>query len=282
MKFLLLINTILGCFTSAINGQVGFLDSTHTWTEVQYYMLGHQSFRYTMSADPTEFNSKTYYEILYSPEEDGNVWGNTYNYLRYEDQKLFQGWEGDEVLIFDYALEVNDTLYPGSGPTYVVTGIDSVLLGNGEKRKRLHTQCPFGFWGDYTIYWVEGLPSSTGIYDHHSVCAADAGSALLCVWENNELLYSNPDQDSCWLLPVSTMDIEKTNIRILGNPVVNWLEISDPDQIVKSVSVYDFTGRRIYHGEELSINMESVPQGNYMVSIKLKSGFYIVQKILKM
>lgn len=281
MKYLLLINTILGCFTSAINGQVDFLDSTNIWTEVRYYFVGHESTRYTMSADPTEFNSKTYYEILYSPEVDGNVWGRTWEFLRYEDQKIYQGWDDGEALIFDYSLEVNDTLFTG-GPVYVVTGIDSVLLENGEKRKRLHTQCPFGSWGDWTIYWIEGMPSSAGLIDHHSICAADAGSALLCIWKNDELLYSNPDQDSCWLLAVSTLDIEKTNIRILANPVESWLDISDPDQQVLEINIYDLIGRMIYRGKELSINMESAPQGYYMVSIKLRGGQYIAQKILKM
>ncbi|HEY3387622.1 MAG TPA: T9SS type A sorting domain-containing protein, partial [Saprospiraceae bacterium] len=65
------------------------------------------------------------------------------------------------------------------------------------------------------------------------------------------------------------------------NPVESWLDISDPDQMVVEVKVYDFMGRQIYRVEELNINMESAPQGYYMVVFKLKSGQYIAQKILK-
>lgn len=276
----MLIVAFSGCFMSAINGQVGFLDSTNIWTEVHYYLIGHQSFRYTISSESTEFNDKTYYEILYSSDEEGGTWQNTSGFIRYEDQQLFGAAFNGEILIFDYSLEVSDTLF--TEPVYVVTDIDSVVLENGEKRKRLHTQCPFGSWGDWTIYWIEGMPSSAGLIGHHSICAADAGSALLCIWKNDELLYSNLDQDSCWLLAVSTLDIEETSVRILANPVQSWLDISDPDQLVQEITVYDFTGRRIYQGDESNINLENVPQGNYMVSIKLKSGHYIAQKIIKL
>ncbi|HEY3385997.1 MAG TPA: hypothetical protein VGK46_05770, partial [Saprospiraceae bacterium] len=261
MKYLLLLLIISGFTFTGLNGQVNFVDSTNIWTEVHYYLIGHQSIRYTMSTDTVQYNGKVYHEVLSSIEEDGETWGNTWNFIRYEDQKLFGGYSNGEYLIFDYSLEVNDTLYPDSGPTYVVTAIDSVSLGNGEKRKRLHTQCPNGSWGDWTIYWIEGLPSSAGLIEHHSICAADAGSALMCIWKNDELLYSNPEQDSCWLIPVATLEIEQTNIRILPNPVESWLDISDPDQMVVEVKVYDFMGRQIYRVEELNINMESAPQG---------------------
>ncbi len=93
---------------------------------------------------------------------------------------------------------------------------------------------------------------------------------------------SSGKEDSCWLIPVATVDIEQTNIRILANPVESWLDISDPDQQVVEVNVYDFIGRIIYRGEEMSINMENAPQGYYMVSFKLKSGHILAHKILKM
>lgn len=282
MKYLLFLLTISGYFTTVVKGQVGFLDSTNIWTEVQYYTLGYETFKITISAESMVYNDKTYYEMLYSLDEEAETWQNTWNFLRYEDQKLYQGYPAGELLIFDYSLEVNDTLYPDSGPIYLVTGIDSVLLSNGEKRKRLHTQCPFGSWGDMIIYWIEGMPSSAGLFDHHSICAADAGSALLCIWKSNELLYSNPDQDSCWLVAVATSDIEQSNIRINSNPVESRLDISDPDQQVLEVSVYDFTGLLIYRGEDLSINMESAPPGYYMVTFKLKSGHFTTHKILKL
>lgn len=280
MKYLLFLFTISVCFTTVVKGQVGFLDSTNIWTEVSYFMQGHQSSRYTLSSESTEFNGKTYYEIFYSSDEGGETWHSTWGFIRYEDQKLHGGYEGGESLIFDYSLEINDTLF--TEPVYVVTGIDSVILENGEKRKRLHTQCPYGSWGDWTIYWIEGMPSSAGLSDHQSVCAADAGSALLCIWKNNELLYSNPGQDSCWLAPVATSDIKQSNIRIISNPIESSLDISDPDQQVLDVNVYDFLGRMIYRGEDLSINMESAQQGYYMVTFKLKGGHFMAHKILKL
>ena len=103
----------------------------------------------------------------------------------------------------------------------------------------------------------------------------------MCIWKNNELLYSNPGQDSCWLAPVATSDIEQSNIRIISNPVQSRLDISDPDQQVLEVNVYDFLGQMIYQGKGLSINMENAPQGYYMVIFKLKSGHFMAHKILK-
>jgi len=45
--------------------------------------------------------------------------------------------------------------------------------------------------------------------------------------------------------------------------------------------MYDFLGRIIYQGKDMSINLESVPQGYYMVIFKLKSGHFMADKILK-
>lgn len=103
----------------------------------------------------------------------------------------------------------------------------------------------------------------------------------MCIWKNNELLYSNPGQDSCWLAPVATSDIEQSNIRIISNPVQSRLDISDPDQQVLKVNVYDFLGRIKHQGKDMSINLESAPQGYYMVIFKLKSGHFMTHKILK-
>jgi len=281
MKYLVVLLFISGYFPSTMHGQVGFMDSTYTWTEMYYYIIDQISTRNTMSSESMQINGKTYYEILFSLDEEGETWQHTWNFIRYEDQKLFQGFSDGEFLIFDYSLDVNDTLYPDSGPVYIVTGIDSVVLANGEKRKRLHTQCLDGAWGDWTNYWIEGLPSSAGLVELSSVCAFDAGSALLCIWENDEFLYSNPDIDSCWFIPVPTLEIEPTNVRILVNPVESWINISDPDQEVTQVSVYDFVGRKCYQGKDLDINLEFAPQGYYLVSITLKSGYVQSYKILK-
>jgi hypothetical protein len=281
MKYHVVFFALSGYFVSTMHGQVGFMDSTYTWTEIYYYINGHQTNRNTMSAESVILNGKTYNEILFSPEEEEGAWLPTWVYIRYENQKLFQGYSNGEALIFDFSLEVNDTLYPDDGPVYIITGIDSVLLGNGEKRKRLHAECLQGEWGDWTNYWVEGLPSSAGLVDNHSVCAADAGSALLCVWQNDEFLYSNPEIDSCWYVPVPTLEIEPTNVQILANPVESWLNISDPDEELTQVSVYDFIGRKCYQGKDLNINLEFAPQGYYLVSITLKSGYVQSYKILK-
>jgi len=74
MKYRLYLFFFLGCFAKETNAQVGFLNSTYTWTEVHYYMIGSQCFKYTMSAEPTIFNDKTYFEMLYTLIPDEEPW----------------------------------------------------------------------------------------------------------------------------------------------------------------------------------------------------------------
>jgi len=131
-------------------------------------------------------------------------------------------------------------------------------------------------------YWIEGLPSSAGLHNIYEICAADAGSALLCVLKNGEHLFSNPDLDSCWYLPVAITEIAFSNISISPNPVERWLTISDPDQKVAEVSVSNLLGQLVYKGSELNINVDHIPQGFYLVSRFLKDGHVKTEKILRL
>jgi hypothetical protein len=259
MKKCPLYTTFLCCLSTIpiLKGQVPFMDSTYTWTEVEYYILGHSSFRRTMASEPTIYNGKTYYEILSSPMEEGGNWQNTWIFLRYEDQKLYQGYTSGEMLVFDFNLNVHDTF-----DRYIVTGIDTILLANGESRKRLETQCDA--WGDWPVYWIEGIGSSAGLAQIYSTCAFDAGGELLCVWKDEELLYSNPAVDSCWFIAVSTIDIHETNISIYPNPVEDLLIITDPDRVIDQVILYDLFGRMVYSGKEFNIPMIDFSKGYYL------------------
>ncbi|MDZ4748171.1 MAG: T9SS type A sorting domain-containing protein [Saprospiraceae bacterium] len=120
------------------------------------------------------------------------------------------------------------------------------------------------------------------MHNIYEICAADAGSALLCVLKNGEHLFSNPDLDSCWYLPVAITEIAFSNISISPNPVERWLTISDPDQKVAEVSVSNLLGQLVYKGSELNINVDHIPQGFYLVSRFLKDGLVKTEKILRL
>lgn len=280
------ISDILLCalilFSFRSKSQVGFLDSTYTWTEIQYYANGYESIRHTMSSEPTLLNGKNYYEILSSRSEFGGNWDPTWIFLRYEDQKIFAGYENIEFLVFDFSLLPGDTLIENAGPPYRVVAVDTILLENGESRKRLITECVEGAWGDIYIDWIEGLGSSAGIVQYGSICGFDTGSALMCISRNDTLLYTHPEIDSCWITPVSTSDPDFLSISIVPNPVEDEMVVIDPDRLIRHIEIFNGLGMRVCNTTELRFSAQHYAPGIYHILIHLKSGQKTVRKILKM
>lgn len=272
------------CFNPALQSQVGFLDSTYRWTEVQYYPLGYSSFTHTMSSTPTVMNGQTYYQVLSSSLPEGGQWHNeTWLFLRYENQKLYAGYINDEIMVFDYSLDVMDTFYAEGAPSFVVLSVDSIELENGEYRKRLRTRCTDdSAWGDWPVDWIEGLGSTAGIVQYSSMCAFDSGSELLCIWKDGDRIYTNPDLDSCWLHPVHTKDLDVLNIQVNPNPVGTTIYISDPEMHVTEAEVYDLFGRCVSKTKEtLTIAADQLHPGYYVLVLHLKDGQRVSSLFIK-
>src|SRR5207244_1851432 len=109
-------------------------------------------------------------------------------------KKIFFITSINEYLYYDFGLNKNDTFrtsLDGCLVEMIADSVDSVMLLNGEYRKRIFFQ-----WGDT---WIDGIGSMNGVaqvaFDR---CTTDAYAGLNCFTEDQVLKYKNPIYPSCY------------------------------------------------------------------------------------
>jgi len=101
---------------------------------------------------------------------------------------------GEERLIYDFSLQLGDSIEVGSQGDYAkVVSTDSISI-NGQYRKRII----FDPW--FNEFWIEGIGSSSSPFDPFvNNFVWDIKFELLCVKDNDTLLYQNPIYNNCYL-----------------------------------------------------------------------------------
>ncbi len=244
------------------------------WTETEF--TGHigEAFtrKYTYDSIPIVQNGIAYYEILASDFEQGGNWQKTDILIREEAGKIYQWFDTGEKIIIDFNLELHDTF-----ENLTVVAIDTIILENGESRKRLELHC-----SNWTpIYWIDGIGSTAGLVLNQLNCFADVGVALLCHYQDGELLYDDPDYNTCWLQIVATNELERHSISFFPNPANDLLSISDPDHLITDVSIFDLRGQVLSAGLQSEIDISRLRSGCYQLCIVLKTGERIYDRFIK-
>ena len=249
-------------------------NSSVEWTETEF--TGHigEAFtrKYTYDSIPIVQNGIAYHEILASDFENGGNWQKTDILIREEAGKIYQWFDTGEKIIIDFNLELHDTF-----ENLTVVAIDTIILENGESRKRLELHC-----SNWTpIYWIDGIGSTAGLVLNQLNCFADVGVALLCHYQDGELLYDDPDYNTCWLQIVATDELEKHSISFFPNPANDLLSISDPDHLITDVSIFDLRGQVLSAGLQSEIDISRLRSGCYQLCIVLKTGERIYDRFIK-
>ena len=208
-----------------------------------------------------------------------------------EDKEVYALLPGfEEGLLYDFNLEVGDTIWYAIGGSLcynsvsftdedhykVVTATDSILLVNGETRKRWHlTDHPNGIMNDV---WVEGIGSVVwyGLFNPFITDITLCGDSysFACMKEGDEVIYlSNPYCEECFCQLMTTVNendlAEADPIHIYPNPANDHLVIESTEMIEK-LRIIDITG-----------NVAKEKQvGNLMIRIPvmdLTNGVYLIE-----
>ncbi|MCD4697010.1 MAG: T9SS type A sorting domain-containing protein, partial [Bacteroidales bacterium] len=180
--------------------------------------------------------------------------------------------EGDAFDIFN---PFHFTIVPTT-----VLAVDSVLIEPlGQFRKRI-TLAPYGPYGNEE-YWIEGIGSIAGIINsgYHILPLTGAGYDLLCQWENDWNMFSNPAYDFCYETTVSTQENQESNI-IIGiypSPVTGISKLSiEGLQTNCFVEIRDVYGNLCSYytyrpGFPLEIDKDLFSPGLYFLILKNKN-----------
>ena len=194
-----------------------------------------------------------------------------YTLLREEEGKVWKRYSiaHSETLLYDFTASVGDTLRIGDfAEEMVLDSISVVQIGDVDRRK-------FWFGLEYDGLgnpraketWVEGIGSDYGLLWTGYFNVFDGWHCLLCFHQNGELVWQNPEYNTCTYPYDAVEENKETGISIYPNPGNNTLNICTALQNA-CVEVYDMSGRMIYWQEitenVTSINAEGWPSGSYV------------------
>lgn len=266
----------------SISGQNYFpvVEENNEWNVVQFGQTGPYPWdsvcwteSYKISGD-TSISNIAYKKIFKSEEEFPANWGYE-GAIREEDEKVWYINQNgnEETLLYDFALGIGDTIMFLYEPLIVDTIFYAEI--NGQQRKHLR----FLYFGEI---WIEGIGSTRGILQSGTSGFVGGGSWLLCKHENDEMVYMNPNFNSCYLITTGLDEINDPEIEIYPNPAKDkmMIKISDPVKI-NTITITDVLGHTIkeveYHTPELDLS--GLSSGIYLLRFKLENR-EVIRKII--
>ncbi len=145
----------------------------------------------------------------------------------------------ETVLLYDFDLEVGDTVSWRSAPN-IVLFIDSLQLNDGSWRRTLH------FKADSSYFWIEGVGSNLGLLNSRAnLNLTDVSCALHCFRENNVLKYNTVNAVFCDSVIVGTNEPSLSELmRLFPNPTSGQVSLELPESAVPAIlRLFDAQGK---------------------------------------
>ena len=243
---------------------VPFPDSNAVWSEVYWKPISEPYPRwvynkYALFNEDTVINGITYHKLFHTNaseitlENSKPIGGIREDSLRrvIVNSSLFELVpEVEEVIVFDFSLNTGDTIWQDpdsnhtvianiSGDKLVVTDIDTLLINN-TTRKVFSFDIPW-------IHWIEGIGSVKGLlFPSGGLPTNGMDNDLVCMHQNDTLLYYNSDYDGC--VPSFVIDgvplLPNLNVKVYPNPVTNGMVYFD-NLDFETLELFDIKGNRI-------------------------------------
>ena len=201
-------------------------------------------------------------------EEDGKVWKRHLN-------------TSEETLLYDFTASVGDTLCFGHpGNCFVLDSISMVQIGGIDRRK-------FWFGLEYDGLgnpraketWVEGIGSDFGLLWSGYYGVYDGWHCLLCFHQYGELVWQNPEYNTCTYPYDAVEENKDSEIALYPNPVRDRVVIEGIE--VAEVEVYNTLGQMVKTIQGTNeISVADLPQGVYLLRIADAEGKDYTNKIM--
>lgn len=196
-----------------------------------------------------------------------------------------------DTLLYDFALQLEDTLKGFLGNCYVwtVQSIDSVVVGSSFRRRINFYD--FGDCNDLSI--IEGIGSTMGLIGCMTP-AFEGGSGLRCFSVDGEVLYNAPAPCGPDIIPCDIQlavepgisGLRQLPVQIAPNPAMGTVAIDfDPILLPVEVSITDMAGkiliREVIFKEHSTIDISSLAKGLYVVQVEQDGSVISSGKIIK-
>jgi len=245
-------------------------------------------------AGDTVINQIEYKKLYMSSQHEPNEWRLDWAVREEDDRKVYvwsfylmQGW-----LMYDFEADIGDTfmILPNDPDLYLVLDSISTIDINGSARAKywLTTMVDGTPYSDETESWIEGIGSNKGIVFSGSSALTGAMHWLTCKWENDELVYLNPDYDSCYITSVSVKEINVGKFKIFPNPATTelWLQLPENTALAQAqIELYSSSGRLLHKAKPGShfhkIDVAHLPKGLYLVRVWDGERWYVEKLVVR-
>ncbi len=192
----------------------------------------------------------------------------------------------EEVLLYDFTLEVGDLFYSDyiDQPLEVIES-DTMRLTDRSKMRYWVLACTEN--PEQTITWMENIGTYHGVAWPKDFCSGAYGDEeLTCFYRHYQLAHMNPDVSDC-LIPSSISDLDRlslSDITVLPNPTSGALTISSSGKVnIDRIELLDTHGVEhvSFHSasSEVTMDLSGYPSGLYYVSIYTEKGT-VVKKVV--
>ena len=251
-----------------------------------------------MLSGDTLVDGELYKKVLRKLSSETQYWHGSLEYDLYgiikeeESGKVFYKPKEQEIeyLLYDFGMNVNDTavMYWCQLPNpncEIHVRIDSIATQHiaGTERKVFYVSSKdmFGDEWHWLNTWVEGIGAMEGLlYSCHVVNAGGITlHELLCYHEDGELVWQNPNYNTCLIDPESIQDnTEESGLQVYPNPardrvVTEGIEVAE-------VQVYNALGQMVKTVRRTNeIDLSGLVDGVYLLRITDAEGKVYTNKI---
>ena len=285
-------------FVAVGQNNISIAEEGHEWTCASVADIGEVISHYYYQKD-TIINDTMYSKIS----------GYSDYLIREDNGKVYLSWIGGEYLgeeytkeflRYDFNLNLNDTFkvkYPGpdflAGPEeMVVINIDSIVLDNMEKRKRI-TLDMLGPGYDEDMIWIEGIGSDYGL-DYRTHFTTSVPHYLSCFSKLGTLTYKGPfyDYGGCIINYLAT-GLENQGesiglIKIYPNPSHSIITIESKKTKINAIKIYNQIGQMVSHKTDVQssngickFDISNLNNGTYIIEIIDDSSISLSKMIIK-
>lgn len=278
MKRIVIILVLAGFFFSAnTQDNIDIVDEGKRWSYLLHGFIPYDYTYYHKFMDDTIIDQLSYLKVWQSADEYYQEWAHI-GYIRSDENGdvyfLDNSFNGG--LIYRFDVQEGDTFtinnpYSWEKPISVIS-VDSVfILPIEQYRKRIV------IFAVYEEIWIEGVGSMAGILNSgfHAEPLTGGWHDLLCEWQDETEVYSNPDFPFCFKTPVSTLENpeKESALSVFPMPLVFNSVIKLNKQLQNGrIEIVDIYGKKVKeistsNRKTISIQRESFSPGIYIVSL---------------
>lgn len=213
---------------------------------------------------------------------------NSDTYLR-EDvatKKVYRNIGGVDRILYDFSLQVSNTITLGNGSTYTVISITNIPVNGGTRRKFFLDN------GFFSENWIEGVGSSQHPLRPSYEMPSDPYIYLTCSAQNGVNIYNHnlangqPTATDCTMLNVDELSFKSHDIQYAPNPFTTELYITAPSDFKNAtIKVFNSIGQLVreltnVNGNTVTVRRDNLNSGIYFVQIQESGKIMATNKII--